>query len=90
MQSDMARLQDEFENITVEATAGGGAIRCVMNCKMHIKELAIDPELLDPAEIEMLQDMLIVAVNEASRLAQEKATAEMGKVTGNIKVPGLF
>ena len=90
MQADMAKLQDELGNMTVESTAGGGAIRCVMTCKQQLKELTIDPELLDPEEIEMLQDMLIVAVNEAVRLAQDKATAEMSKITGNIKVPGLF
>lgn len=90
MQADMARLQEQLGDMTVEATAGGGAVRCVMTCKQEVKELTIDPELLDPQEVEMLQDMLIVAVNEASRLAQEKASGEMAKITGNVKVPGLF
>jgi len=89
MQADMARLQDEMENMTVEATAGGGVVRCVMTCKMEVKELAIDPELLDPGELDMLQDLLIVVYNEASRLAQEKANEEMAKITGNVKIPGL-
>ena len=61
--------------MTVEATAGGGAVRCVMSCKQEVKELAIEPELLDPEEVEMLRDMLIVAFNEASRLSQDKAAS---------------
>ena len=90
MQADMAKLQDELGNITVESTAGGGAIHCVMTCKQVLKELTIDPELLDPQEVDMLQDMLIVAVNEALRLSQDKMSAEMSKITGNVKIPGLF
>jgi len=90
MQADMARVQDELGEMTVEATAGGGAIRCVMTCKQEMKEIVIDPELVDPEEIEMLQDLLVVAFNEACRLSQEKGAAEMAKVTGNIKIPGLF
>ena len=57
MQADMARLQDQLGDMTVEATAGGGAVRCVMSCKQEVKELAIEPELLDPEEVEMLRDM---------------------------------
>ena len=90
MQADMARLQDELGDITVESTSGGGVVRCVMSCKQEVKELFIEPELLDPEEIEMLQDLLIAAFNEASRLSQEKAASEMSKITGNIKIPGLF
>jgi DNA-binding YbaB/EbfC family protein len=90
MQADMARLQDELGNMTVEVTAGGGAVRCVMTCKQEVKELSIDPDLLNPDEVDMLQDMLIVAFNEASRQSQEKAGAEMSKITGGMKVPGLF
>ena len=90
MQSDMARLQDELGNTTVEASAGGGVVRCVMTCKQDLRELVISPELLDPEEVEMLQDLIIVAVNEASRLAQDKAAAEMSKITGGLNIPGLF
>ena len=90
MQADMARLQDELGEMTVEATAGGGVVRCVMSCKQEVKELSIDPELLDPDDIEMLQDLLIAAFNEASRLAQDKAASEMAKITGNVKIPGLI
>ncbi|MCL1804571.1 MAG: YbaB/EbfC family nucleoid-associated protein [Clostridiales bacterium] len=90
MQADMARLQDELGEMTVEATAGGGVVRCVMSCKQEVKELSIDPELIDPEDIEMLQDLLIAAFNEAARLSQEKAAAEMTKITGNVKIPGLM
>ncbi len=90
MQADMAKLQDDLADMTVEASAGGGAVRCVMSCKLEARELVIDPELLDPREADMLADLLIAAFNEASRLAQEKANAEMAKITGNIRIPGLF
>ena len=90
MQSDMVKLQDSLADMTVETTAGGGAIRCVMSCKLEVKELEIDPELLDPEEIEMLTDLLIVTFNEACRTAQDKANSEMAKITGNIRIPGLF
>lgn len=90
MQADMARLQEELGEMTVEATAGGGAVQCVMTCKQEVKSLTIDPELLDPEEVEMLQDLLIIAFNEASRLSQDKSAAEMSKITGGVKVPGLF
>ena len=90
MQADMVKLQDELGEMTVEATAGGGVVRCVMSCKNEVKELEIAPELLDPEELDMLQDLLIAAVNEANRLAQDKATTEMSRITGNVKIPGLF
>jgi len=90
MQTDMARLQDELGDMTVEAVSGGGAVRCVMTCKQEVKEISIDPELLDPEEVDMLQDLLVVAFNEACRISQEKAAAEMAKITGNIKIPGLY
>jgi len=90
MQADMAKLQDSLADINVETTTGGGAVRCVMSCKLEVKELQIDPELLDPGESEMLTDLLIAAFNETCRVAQDKANAEMAKITGNIKIPGLF
>jgi len=90
MQANMAKLQEELDEMTVEATAGGGVVRCVMTCTQEIRALEIDPELLDPEEVEMLQDLLIAAINEANRLAQEKTTAEMAKITGNVRMPGLF
>ena len=89
MQASMTKLQEELGEMTVEATAGGGAVRCVMTCKYEVRELAIDPELLDPAELEMLQDLLIAAFNEACRTAQDKAAEEMAKITGNVRIPGL-
>jgi len=90
MQANLAKLQDDLGDMTVETSAGGGAVRCVMTCKMEVRELEIDPELLDPEELDMLRDLLIVTFNEACRKAQDKANDEMAKITGNIKVPGLF
>ena len=90
MQANMAKLQDDLADMTVETTSGGGAVRCVMSCKLEVRELEVDPELLDPEEVEMLTDLLIAAFNEACRLAQEKASDEMAKITGNIKIPGLY
>ena len=90
MQENIAKLQDELEEMTVEASSGGGAVRCVMTCGLQARELEIDPDLLDPDEIDMLQDLVIAAFNEAARLAQEKANTEMAKITGNVKIPGLF
>ena len=90
MQAEMTKLQEELGEMTVEATSGGGVVRCVMTCKSEVRELEIDPELLDPDEVEMLQDLLIVAFNEASRLSQDKAAEEMAKITGNVKIPGLL
>ena len=89
MQADIAKLQDEMGDMTVEATAGGGAVHCVMNCKTEVVALDIDPELLNPEELDMLQDLLIAVFNEASRLATDKANEEMTKITGNIRIPGL-
>ncbi|MCL2122192.1 MAG: YbaB/EbfC family nucleoid-associated protein [Clostridiales bacterium] len=90
MQANIAKLQEELEEMTVEASAGGGVVRCVMSCKYEVKELEISPELLDPAELDMLQDLLIAAFNEACRMAQDKAAAEMAKITGNVRIPGLI
>ena len=89
MQANIAKVQEELGEMTVEVTAGGGAVRCVMSCDVEVKALEIDPELLNPEEIDMLQDLLIVVFNEASRQASEKANAEMAKATGNIRIPGL-
>lgn len=90
MQADMAKLQDELSEKTVEVTAGGGAVRIVMNGKQEVKEINIDPEVLNPEEVEMVQDLLIAALNEAVRKSQDMVSQEMSKITGGMKVPGLF
>jgi DNA-binding YbaB/EbfC family protein len=91
MQKDMARIQEELAERTVEATAGGGAIKVIASCDKKILELTIEPEAVDPDDVEMLQDMVVAAVNEALRKAEEVSTAEMGKATGGLGgMPGFF
>ena len=92
MQKDVARIQEELAEKTVETTAGGGAIKIVATCDKKIKELIIDPEVVDPGDVEMLQDMIVAAVNEALRKAEEASKLEMDKVTGGLGggMPGLF
>lgn len=91
MQKDMAKLQEELELRTVETTAGGGAITVIATGKKEIKEINIKPEVVDPEDVEMLQDLILAAVNEAIRKADEMVNSEMGKITGGLGgMPGLF
>ncbi|MCX8129578.1 MAG: YbaB/EbfC family nucleoid-associated protein [Clostridia bacterium] len=91
MQKDMAKVQEELELKTVEATAGGGAITVIATGKKEIKEINIKAEVVDPDDVEMLQDLILAAVNEALRKADEMVSSEMGKVTGGLGgFPGLF
>lgn len=91
MQKDMAKLQEELQERTVEASAGGGAITVVATGKKEIKEINIKPEVVDPEDVEMLQDLILAAVNEALRKADEMVNEEMGKITGGLGgMPGLL
>lgn len=91
MQKDMEKLQEELQEKTVEATAGGGAVTVVASGKKEIKEIQIKPEVVDPEDVEMLQDLILAAVNEAIRKADEMVSGEMGKITGGLGgFPGLF
>ena len=92
MQQDIERIQKELADKTVEATAGGGAVKVVATCDKRIQEIEISPQAIDPDDIEMLQDLIIAAVNEALRMAEEASTSEMGKVAPGLggKMPGLF
>ena len=89
MQAKMAKLQEELDQRTVEATAGGGAVRVVANGKNEIVQIEIKPEVLDPDDVEMVQDLVMAACNEALRNAQNMVSQEMGKITGGLKMPGL-
>lgn len=89
LQEDMARLQAELAERTVEATAGGGAVRAVVDGKLQLRALRIDPAAVDPDDVEMLQDLVVAAVNEGLRKAQEMVQAEMARVTGGMQLPGL-
>ncbi|MGI6492563.1 MAG: YbaB/EbfC family nucleoid-associated protein [Peptococcaceae bacterium] len=89
MQQDMMKLQEELANRTVESTAGGGVVKAVANGKNEIVAIEIKPEAVDPEDVEMLQDLVLAAVNEALKKAQDMAAQEMSKLTGGLKIPGL-
>lgn len=88
MQKEMMRIQEEIEQRTVEASAGGGAVTVIVSGKKDIKSIVIKPEVVDPDDVEMLQDLIIAAVNEAIRQADEMVAKEMGKLTGGLNLPG--
>ncbi|MBW2674126.1 MAG: YbaB/EbfC family nucleoid-associated protein [Deltaproteobacteria bacterium] len=90
MQEKMLRMQEELAAKTVEATAGGGMITAVVNGKYELVSLKIEREVVDPEDIEMLQDLIVAAVNEGVRKSQEMAQEEMAKVTGGLNIPGLM
>jgi hypothetical protein len=89
MQQDMMKLQEELAERNVESTAGGGAVKVIANGKNEIISIEIKPEAVDPEDVEMLQDLITAAVNEALRKAQDMVSQEMGKITGGLKIPGL-
>jgi DNA-binding YbaB/EbfC family protein len=89
MQEKMGRLQEELETKTIEAQAGGGMVRVVVNGKFELVSLKIEKEVVNPEDIEMLQDLIAAAVNEGIRKAQEMASSEMAKITGGLGIPGL-
>lgn len=90
MQAQMAQLQEELANKVVEASAGGGMVQVKVNGKQEVLEIKIQPEAVDPEDVEMLEDMVLAAVNEALRNAQEMVASEMSKITGGMNIPGLF
>ena len=90
VQKQMLEIQEELANRTVEATVGGGMVTVVANGQQDIMAIRIDPEVVDPNDIEMLQDLILAAVNEAHRKAQELMNTEMSKLTGGLKIPGLM
>ena len=89
MQERMANLQKELEMKTVEAQAGGGMVSVVVNGKYEVVSLKIEKEVVNPEDIEMLQDLIAAAVNEGVRKAQEMSSSEMAKITGGLNIPGL-
>ncbi len=91
LQEQMGKLQEELASKTVEASTGGGMVRVVATGKRELQSIEISPEVVDPDDIEMLQDLTLAAVNEALRKAEELATSEMGRIAGgmNLNIPGL-
>lgn len=90
MQAKIARVQQELENKEVEATAGGGMVTARANGKQQLLNLTIEKDVVDPEDIEMLQDLILAAVNEAIKKSQEMIQQEMNKVTGGMNIPGMF
>ncbi len=89
MQAKMEEIQKELENKRVEGTAGGGMVKVVANGKQEILEIKIDPEVVNPDDVEMLEDLIVAAVNQAKEKAQELQMEDMSKLTGGLKIPGL-
>ena len=90
MQENMQKIQQELEAKELEASVGGGAITVKVNGKKELIDIVIKPEVVDPDDIEMLQDLVISAVNEALRKVDDMQSAQMGKLTGGMNIPGLF
>lgn len=90
LQSKMASLQEEMAEKTVEATAGGGMIKVAANGRQQILSIQIEKEVVDPDDVEMLQDLILAAVNDALAKSNEMVSAEMSKLTGGLKIPGLM
>lgn len=90
MQAELLRVQEEVASKTVEATAGGGAVRAVVSGRLELKALQISPEAIDPDDPEMLADLVMAAVNEGLRRAQEMVQKEMARVTGGLSLPGIL
>ena len=90
MQQDLLRMQQEQENKTFTAKAGGGMVAATVNGKHEMVNLEINPEAVDPDDVEMLQDMILAAVNEAMRTADTEAANNMSRLTGGLNLGGLF
>ena len=90
MQQDLLKMQQEMETKEYEATAGGGVVTAVANGKHELLRITIDPEAVDPDDVEMLQDMVVAAANEALRKADAEQAASMSKLTGGLNLGGLF
>ena len=89
MQKRMLEIREELANRTVEATVGGGMVTAVVNGQQEIISLHITPEVVDPDDTEMLEDLVVAAINEALQQSQELMSSEMSKLTGGLKIPGL-
>ncbi len=89
MQAKLAKVQAELENKTVEATAGGGMVSVVVNGKNELVEIKLEKDVVNPEDIEMLEDLIVAAVNEGIRKSQDLAQSEMGQVTKGLNIPGM-
>ena len=90
MQADMAKMQEDLKSRTVETSVGGGAVTVVVSGKKELKSIKINPTAVDPEDVEMREDMILTAVNDAMKQIDELTEKEMAKVTGGMKLPGMF
>ena len=89
LQSKIFKLQDQLADKTVETTVGGGMVKAVANGRQELLSIKLEPEVVDPDDIQMLEDLIVAAVNDALKKAQEMVTEEMTKLTGGFKIPGI-
>jgi len=90
LQSKIIKLQEEVADKTVESTSGGGMVKVVANGRHQIVSIQIEKEVVDPDDVEMLQDLIVAAINDALAKSQEMVTGEMSKITGGVDIPGLI
>ena len=90
LQTKMMKMQEELADKTIEASAGGGMVKVVANGKQQVVSLEIEKEVVDPDDVEMLQDLVLAAVNDALAKSQEMVSSEMSKLTGGLNIPGLI
>ena len=89
LQSKMMKLQEELADRTVESSSGGGMVKVTANGRQQVSSIQIEKEVVDPDDVEMLQDLILAAINDALAKAQEMVSSEMGKLTGGLNIPGL-
>ena len=89
MQQEMARIEGELREATIDGSAGGGVVKATVTGKQQLVGLTIDPSAVDPEDVDMLQDLVVAAVNDALKASQELAEQKMGAVTAGLKIPGL-
>ncbi len=90
MQKKMSKLQDELADRTVEGASGGGMVKAIVSGSNELKGIVIDKTVVNPEDVEMLQDLILAAVNDGVKKAKEMMEQEMGQITGGIKIPGMF
>jgi DNA-binding YbaB/EbfC family protein len=89
MQQEMVRIQSELEATTIDGSAGGGVVKATVTGKQELVSVVIDPSAVDPSDVDMLQDLVVAAVNDALRASRELAEQKMAAVTGGLRIPGL-
>lgn len=89
MQEQLAQAQESMKDVTIDASAGGGMVKATVNCDLELVSIQIDPDALDPEDVDLLQDMIVAAVNEAIRGVSEVASKQMSSITGGLNIPGM-